>query len=218
MKNILIFLITASLCSCTTPLTITNVDYYTNTKEAPKMEFIGFQNISPHNYFVKNFGAELEKQNFAFNSQSSYFNDIDLQNLSLYKTKNRYISFINVEKHIYVHNDAIKDNESLEVAGWCVAGVTAFALFPIYVPMLCCANKNICEISLIGKYQIFIYDSQKKEIVSTTPIDIRITDTYDGQYSHKKTDRSSIDNHYKNVFQHQLLETYAKIYDQLVPQ
>lgn len=77
------------------------------------------------------------------------------------KSNVEYIGLENLSKNnpFFKDFDSIKDDESLEIGRWIVAGVTVFTFFLVYVPMLCAANEYKSEISFIGEYGIVVYDT-----------------------------------------------------------
>lgn len=168
----------------------------------------------------KEFGADLERNQIALNKQAFYMGVFSLQELESYKSTMRYISFIDVARHSYSHSDAINDNTGMEVAGWVVAALTGFTLIPVYVPLLCCADKNECQVTLKGEYILYVYDTQKKEVVFNSPVEVNESEIYKGQYSHKDTDQKAVNEHYKNILYNILLEHYANAYQyvQTLPQ
>lgn len=177
------------------------------------MEFIGFKNMRRGDILLKDFGIELERRHIAVNRQKFYMGVFSLQELEIYKSSMRYITFVDVIKQSYTKNDAISYNDALDVCGWVIAGITCFALFPVYVPMLCAANGNDCQIILNGEYYLYVYDTVKKEIVLTTPLEIKKQDIYKGQYAHKDTDQEAVNDRYRNLLYNALLDTYSNAYN-----
>lgn len=198
------------LASCHTALHVERVNIQRPVVQEPNMEFTGFQNMNRNNYLLRDFPTELESSNIAVNRQNFYIGTFSLQELSNYKSQKRYITFLDIERQTYSHSDAIHDNNSLAVAGWAVAAITAFTLVPVYVPMLCAADKNDCQINLIAEYRLIVYDTQNKEIVINIPIQVTEQDLLKGQYSHKKTDQKGVNERYKNILYNVLLEHYSQ--------
>lgn len=214
MKRIIYLALTAVvLCSCHTALHVTEVSRKSFQKESPTMEFIGFKNLNRNSPMFKDFGGDLERNGIALNKQNFYMGVYSLQELETYKSSKRYVTFVDVVRHTYSHSDAVHDNSDMEFAGWFIAGFTCFTLFPVYVPLLCCADKNDCEIALKGEYILYVYDTEKKEIIFTSPFEINEKDIYKGQYSHKNTDQKTVNEQYKNILYNTMLEQYAGAYD-----
>ena len=201
------------LTSCHTALHVNKIDLQRPLKQAPNMEFIGFQNMNRNNILLRDFAVELERCNIAVNRQGFYMGTFNLQELANYKSQQRYITFLDVVRQTYSHSDAVHDNNGLEVGGWVIAAITAFTLVPVYVPMLCAADKNDCQINLAAEYRLMVYDTQLKEIVMNAPIQIAEQDLLIGQYSHKETNRKEVDEHYKTILYNMLLAQYAQAYN-----
>lgn len=214
MKHLLYLAIaTILLSSCHTALYVSNVSRNTLNMDAPNMEFIGLKNMNKNNLMFKDLGADLERANIAVNKQTFYMGMFSLQELETYKSTKRYITFVDVVRHAYSHSDAVHDNPDMELAGWMIGGLTAFTLVPVYVPLLCAADKNDCQITLKGEYILYVYDTVKKEVVFTSPFEISENDIYTGQYSHKKTDQKAVNERYKNILYNALLTQYAQAYN-----
>lgn len=177
------------------------------------MEFIGFKNMKRGDILLKDFGAELERRHIAINHQKFYMGIYSLQELETYKASMRYITFIDVVKHSYLKNDAVSDSYGLELGGWLIAGITCFTLFPVYVPMICAADANDCQIILNGEYHLYVYDTVKKEVVMTTPIEVQEKDMYKGQFTHKHTDVEAVNDRYRNLLYNALLDAYSHAYN-----
>lgn len=204
----------AVLSSCSTALQgVQSVPRKQQQFGKENMEFIGFKNISRNNMMLRDFGTELERSHIAINKQSFYMGIYSLQELETYKSTMRYVTFVDVIKQSYTQNDVINYKDGLAITGWLIAGLTCFTLFPVYVPMICCAGGNQCQINLNCEYQLYVYDTVKKEVVLTTPIEIKQRDLYEGQFIHKKTDKAAVNERYKNILFNTLLENYANAYN-----
>lgn len=174
-----------------------------------QMEFIGFQNIHKSDMLCKDFGAELERQGLALNNQRTYVGDFSLDNLIHYPTSARYISYIEVSKQRYIKNDSYQDKFFRKFWGWYIAGCTLFTLFPVYIPLLCTADVNKCEITFDGEYYLHIFDKKLNEIVYSKPITVYEEKIYKGEYLHRKTDQNKVDNRYQRLLYNALLDGYA---------
>lgn len=214
MKRLFYLAVAAILfSSCHTALTVSQVSRQSFQQPSPNMEFIGLKNMNKNNPMFKEFGSDLERANIALNKQNFYMGMFSLQELETYKSTKRYITFVDVVRHTYSHSDAVHDNPDMEFAGWFIAGFTIFTLFPVYVPLLCAADKNDCQVVLKGEYVLYVYDTKKKEVVFTSPFEINESDIYTGQYSHKNTDQKAVNERYKNILYNTLLAQYAQAYN-----
>lgn len=157
---------------------------------------------------------ELEKRNIALNTSHSFVGYYyTLAELANCKSQMRYITYIDVLNQNYTWRDDIYDDICLYTAGWIVAGGSVFTLFPIYVPLLCAADKNFCEILLQCEYNIVVYDTEAEKIVFTKLVMIDKKDVYEGQYSYKKTDDETIRTQYNNIIYNAILNGYSDAWD-----
>lgn len=203
-----------TLSSCSTALQgVQPINRTHSSFGEEKMEFIGFKNMRRGDMLLKDFGVELERRHIALNRQKFYMGVYSFQELESYKSSMRYVTFVDVIKHSFTKNDAVSYNGALDICGWVIAGISCFTLFPVYVPMLCAANGNDCQITLNGEYQLYVYDSIKKEIVLTTPIEIKEEEIYKGQYTHKDTDQEAVNDRYRNLLYNALLDAYSHAYN-----
>lgn len=200
------------LSSCTTALEVAPVTPIYETYKKANMEFIGFKNVRKNHYLIKDFGAELERRGVAVNRQDYYMGVYSLQELETYKPTMRYVSFVDVSNLHSAWNDSIRDKDGLAVGGWVIAGITCFTLFPVYVPMICAANQNYCELDVMCNCAIQIYDTIKKEIVLSIPVGFRDTQVLKGQYSHKKTDRTAVSERSRNLIYNEFFKYFDRAY------
>ncbi len=209
-----VLLIVPMLSSCHTALKVASVPPIETTYHGKtNMEFIGFKNTNRNTAILKNFGAELERRNVALNRQDFYMGVYSLQELETYKSMMRYISFIDIARLYDNWDDSVHDSYGLEVGGWVIAGLTCFTLFPVYWPMLAAADKNYCKLDLACTCTLHVYDTQKKEIVLSIPIEYRDTQILKGQYSHKDTDREAIKQRSRTLLYNDLLKYFERAYN-----
>lgn len=201
--------------SCHTALQVPLVERNTPLVETPNMEFVGFKNMNRNNMMFKEFGADLERTNIALNKQNYYMGAYSLTELENYKASMRYISFIDVVRHAYSHNDAINDNIDMYNAGIIIVSITVGTLFPVYVPLLCAWDKNDCEMMLKGEYNLIIYDTQDKKIILSSPFEVQYQELFKGQYGYKKTDTKQIDAQFKNMLYNEFFQQYVRAHQYL---
>ncbi len=201
------------LSSCHSALTVTSVaPAETKPYQKPNMEFIGFKNTNRNKALLKNFGAELERRNIALNKQDFYMGVYSFQELETYKPTMRYVSFIDISSLYDSWDDSIYDSYDLEFGGWIIAGLTCFTLFPVYWPMLAAADKDYCKLDLGCTCTLHVYDTQKKEIVLSVPIEYSDTQILKGQYSHKDTDREAVKQRSRTLLYNDLLKYFERAY------
>lgn len=217
MRNIKTFMaiaiIAMAFASCSTPLKVAEVKpVMEKPYEKENMEFIGFKNANRNQALIKDFGAELERRHIALNRQDFYMGVYSLQELETYKSTMRYISFVDISRLRNVWNDNVYDKDGLELGGWIIAGVTCFTLFPVYIPMICASHKNYCQLDVSCVCTLHVYDTLKKEIVLSFPIEINDSQVLKGQYSHKSTDRDAVTRRTQNMIYNDLLKYFDRAY------
>lgn len=200
------------LSSCSTALQVASVKPAGNTYQQENMEFIGFKNAKKNHHLLKNFGAELERHRIALNKQDYYMGVYSLQELETYKSTMRYVAFVDVSALHNTWNDSIYDKDGLALGGWIIAGATCFTLFPVYVPMICAANKNYCQLDVMCNCSLQIYDTVNKEIVLSIPMEFRDTQILKGQYAHKRTDRGAIQERGRNMLYNEFFKYFDRAY------
>lgn len=212
-KKFLLCLLPILFFSCKTAVHLPSVEKINASFGQENMEFIGFKNVERTHFLIKDFGVELERRHIAVNRQNFYMGVYSLQELEVYKPTMRYISFIDVEKLEYTHDDNVSYRPGLSLGGWMVAAFTCFTLFPVYIPMICAASPNETELTLNAEMKLYVYDTQKKEIVLTIPMSLEDSRIYEGQYMHKDTDMAGINDHYRTKLYNLLLVNFSKAYD-----
>lgn len=209
---VLLFAVTTLLPSCATALKgIPTANVKTMKFETPIMEFIGFKtqqqvttsvSASPFSMSVEQkldlgeeyFGERLQALNIATNRQNFYMGLFSLQELDVYKSSKRYITFI----------DVLTDEFYQE--SYCYS----WLLSPL-------GKFNKTTITLNAEYRIYVYDSQKKEIVFTKPIKIFEKDTYKGCYGKSSSsEQDKILLYYNTLFSNMLIEAYTHAYNYLI--
>ena len=219
MKNYkfipILVIMSLAFSSCKTALNVPLVQKRQQLFGQERMEFIGFKNLPAKNKALADFGIELERAHIAVNRQDFYMGVYSFQELEVYKASMRYVSFVDIEQISSTYNDGINDNNSLRTWGWFTAGFTVFTLFPVYIPMICCADKNECQLVVHLKCKLYVYDTVKKEIVLTSPIDFHWAEIYKGQYLHKDTDQEAINESNQARIYNELLDHYVRAYNYL---
>lgn len=148
---------------------------------------------------LRNIGSVLQNANVAYDQSYAYFGIFSLQELELYKSKKRFVTFIEVNKHRL--GGTVKDNFmmpgsiilgagigcALSGATWAGldsnnelglgntgktlvgVGIGSAALGAI---LLAIPEKTMLSFNAV--YQIYIYDTQKKEIIYKDAITINL--------------------------------------------
>ena len=78
--------------------------------------------------------------------------------------------------------------------------------------MICCADKDVCQITLNGSYVLYVYDTENKEVALTLPMEINVQERYKGQYLHKETNKQAVQERYRNMLFNLWNEYFEKAY------
>ena len=109
MKNYkfltLIVVLGLTFSSCKTALNVPLTQPKQQLFGQERMEFIGFKNLPPKNKTLENFGMQLERAHIAVNRQDFYMGVYSFQELEVYKSSMRYVSFVDIEKISSTYND-----------------------------------------------------------------------------------------------------------------
>jgi len=68
-----------------------------------------------------------------------------------------------------------------------------------------------------GVYQIYVYDTQAKEIVYKDAVTITESDVFSGSYFNEGTDKNAVNNYYATLVYNEILKKYASV-DQFINQ
>lgn len=218
IKNILkglgLLLLLSSLVSCSTTLKMNktiNSEQLNYGKEL--MEFIGFKNsknINNVDWLLGSFGGTLSNAHIAVDKSKYYLGIYSFNELMKYKSEMRYISFVEIDNHTYSYNDNYGIKPGLYAVG--VVLSCTIALLPIGIPLMIAGSGNKCMIKLNGEYTIYVYDTQKQEIILTTPLKVNVSDVYKGQYLGRKSESSKVDEYYRIYLSNELLGKYKDAY------
>ena len=228
MKNrfttlMVVLLAALSLSSCKTALQFSNSAHRRSFEFGHEpMEFLGFKNsyttdseFLDKKPFFQSFGNKIEGFNIAVNRSDFYTGVYSFSEMERYHATKRYVSFIEVLKHKDMYDDRVGQNKGMMIAGAVIAGVTVFTLFPVYLPLLMCADGNECLLSLHGEYKLYVYDTQENEIVYANLFRIDDEVRCKGQYAHKNTNKEAVKEYTETVFFNALRDEYERAYHYL---
>lgn len=192
------------------------------------------------NTCLKKVGSVLQDANVAYDQSFAYFGIYSLQELELYKSKKRFVTFIEVNKHRL--GGTVKDPGSIPGAiiagsgfGLAIGGgswmlmdednkvglqkpgkVLLFSGLGIgTLGSLLMMMPATTELSFVGEYQIYVYDTEKKEIVYKVPVSISEKDKFKGSYFNENTNKNAVDEYYATLVYNALLEKYNLV-DQFI--
>lgn len=218
-----------------------------------KMEFIGFkgsydtlgndyemwQNFKKDTVLAK-LGTVLQNKGIAYDQSFAYFGIYSLQEIATYKSKQRYVTFIETEKNAftYKYDDKMQQVFGGISGGFLGAGIGIGAvgiaisndeyvedLADMYkkmgigfslagaaflIPALIPAKTTI---SFNGIYSIYVYDTERKEIIYKDTVNVGpMKDTFNGSYDNPDTDKNAVWNYYSTLAYNEIIKKYDEIY------
>lgn len=222
-KLIYLFIVSILLTSCGTALRITSSDVPTlrnnpvNTAKTGLIEFIGFKNsytaegatfFKDYSYFNA-FGQLLEASNIAVNRSDFYTGVYSFQEFAMYKSTQRYISYVDVISHQDLYNDSYAYRPGMWATGYVL---TCFCILPVGIPLMIFANPNKSMLQIKGEYKLYIYDTKKQEIIYAHPFAIDESQTFKGKYLNSKTDYNLTRQRSRNIVSNTFLDAYNNAY------
>ncbi len=186
--------------------------------------------------YIKNLGNVLEKSNVAYDKSFSYFGIYSLQELELYKSDKRFVTFIEVNKNHL--SGSVKDNWVWPAAilmgtggglipGGLVwvgsdpdnslglgesgkkmvgVGIGTFALGAVF-----CALPAKTTLIFNGEYQIYVYDTEEKKVIYKDTVIVSETDSYKGSFFNENTNQNEVYNYYGSLIYNSILQKYVEV-------
>lgn len=192
---------------------------------------------------IGKFGARLEDRNFATDKSYAYFGIYSLQELELYKSQTRYVTFVQVNKNSLtwdgkdtrgrwgacgslllgtgiLYNALGASLPSETVDGKSNSGTkSAYQVIGIGCDltgliMLCAAAQKVTtKFNYQGDFDIFIYDTVNKEVLKRYPVTMYKTEDFNGFY--QDSDKSKVANYFGTLVSNTLLVEYEKLFKEL---
>lgn len=185
---------------------------------------------------LRNMGIILENKNIAKNQSFAYFGIYSLQELELYKSSTRYITFIEVveNKYTYSTNDVAKG----------VSGVVGGSLFGMGIPllitgvavssepelaktflppsvimslgglissMISLGIESKTEVEFRGIYNIYIYDTKTKSIIRREVVDINHQNEFKGSLDATNSSYDVIHDYFGKIISNEFLKKYDEL-------
>ncbi|MBO4857253.1 MAG: hypothetical protein J5527_01895 [Treponema sp.] len=185
---------------------------------------------------LKNLGNMLEKSNVAYDKSFSYFGIYSLQELELYKSDKRFITFIEVNKNHL--GGTVKDNWIMPGAILLGTGIGLISSGSIYVVTdsdnymglgksgkvligvgigtasigaLFSAFPATTTLNFIGEYQIYVYDTSDKKVVYKDVVVVSEKDTFKGSFFNESTNKKEVYDYYGCIVNNAILQKYVEV-------
>lgn len=276
--NTFIFLCVCTiLTSCATAIKTPNVELTkieTELNSTPQMDFIGFKvdsnilsttqaNDSVMSEFdqakaikdtkaLRNLGYTLESARIAQDKSYGYFGIYSLQELELYKSSHRYVTFIEVAQSKFNWDDnktsqkvragiggglvgegllctifggvfkgidfdeskysnAKELNNTYDTLGNVYLGIGIPSMIVGLGLLLSTEPPTKTDIKYDGLYNIYVYDSQVKELIRREAINVNINEKLEGSYDYDYASKNTVNDYLSAKISNALLEKYQEL-------
>lgn len=267
----------ALLTSCATTIKTPNVELTkieTELNSTPQMDFIGFkvdsnilsttqENDSVMSEFdqakaikdtkaLRNLGYTLESARIAQDRSYGYFGIYSLQELELYKSSHRYVTFVEVAQSKFNWDDnktaqkvragigggllgeglfctifggvfkgidfdeskysnAEELNDTYDTLGNVYLGIGISSMVVGLGLLLSTEPPTKTDIKYDGIYNIYVYDSQAKELIRREAISVNINEKLEGSYDYDSASKNAVNDYLSAKISNALLEKYQEL-------
>ena len=199
---------------------------------------------------LRNMGTTLQNKNIAIDKSFAYFGIYSLQELELYKSQSRYVTFIEVAKNQYTINDNGNSKNWFGAFGGASLGSgLLFNILGAAIPekenhgyytsdnsilksyyqgygigldvaglilLLPAISKSKTTSKFEGVYNVYVYDTQLKEIIYKDSVSISSSDSFEGSYFYDDASKRIVHEYYGKIISNALLKKYDEINKMLV--
>lgn len=192
---------------------------------------------------LKKLGYILENHGIANDMSSTYFGIYSLQEMELYKSKNRYVTFVEVaQSKLYCNENNTSKNvlDGLS-AGFLTAGIPLDILGGVWnssiddhtvgniylgMGIACTAIGAIClvpallptrtKIDFTGVYNVYLYDTQTKAIIRKDAVSVKVNEKFTGSYSKDEQSKGIVHDYISRHISNAILQKYEELNNWLV--
>jgi hypothetical protein len=218
-----------------------------------EMEFIGFkgtydtlgndynmwQNFKKDTVLAR-LGTVLQEEGIAYDQSFAYFGIYSLQEIATYKSKQRFVTFIETEKNNFTY---VYNNKSQQTWGGVAGGLIGGSIPLLFLGGLWSGDEAVADLAAVyrnmgigfsvagvfclipalipakttitfnGVYSIYVYDTINKEIIYKDTVNVGpMVDKYNGSYEHEYTDKNAIWAYYSTLAYNEIINKYGQIY------
>ena len=187
---------------------------------------------------LRQLGYTLETDNIATDKSDSYFGIYSLQELELYNSNNRYVTFVEVAQSKL----DCKDNRSTQaVFSGSAGGFLGGGLSLLMLGAMFKNDKYVSDLSKVymgsgigfsvlgllflipamaptktdlqfdGLYNIYIYDTQTKSLIRKDSVPVNCHETFEGSYSYDEASKEVVRNYISKNISNELLKKYDEL-------
>lgn len=187
---------------------------------------------------LRQLGYNLEASGIANNKADSYFGIYSLQEMELYKSDSRYVTFVEVAENKLDY----KDNKGASVimgalgGGFVAGGLPIFILGESYkndkyaqdlaesysvlggictavgIPFIIAALiPTKTKINFTGMYNIYLYDTQTKSLIRKEVVSVNCSENFKGSYTYDDSSKEIVRDYISQNVYNSLLQKYDEL-------
>lgn len=187
---------------------------------------------------LRQLGYNLETSGIANNKTDSYFGIYSLQEMELYKSDSRYVTFVEVAENKLDY----KDNKGASVimgalgGGFVAGGLPIFFLGESYkndkyaqdlaesysvlggictavgIPFIIAALiPTKTKINFTGMYYIYLYDTQTKSLIRKEVVSVNCSENFKGSYTYDDSSKEIVRDYISQNVYNSLLQKYDEL-------
>lgn len=187
---------------------------------------------------LRQLGYNLETSGIANNKTDSYFGIYSLQEMELYKSDSRYVTFVEVAENKLDY----KDNKGASVimgalgGGFVAGGLPIFFLGESYkndkyaqdlaesysvlggictavgIPFIIAALiPTKTKINFTGMYYIYLYDTQTKSLIRKEVVSVNCSENFKGSYTYDDSSKEIVRDYISQNVYNSLLQKYYEL-------
>lgn len=187
---------------------------------------------------LRQLGYNLETSGIANNKTDSYFGIYSLQEMELYKSDSRYVTFVEVAENKLDY----KDNKGASVimgalgGGFVAGGLPIFFLGESYkndkyaqdlaesysvlggictavgIPFIIAALiPTKTKINFTGMYNIYLYDTQRKSLIRKEVVSVNCSENFKGSYTYDDSSKEIVRDYISQNVYNSLLQKYDEL-------
>ena len=177
-----------------------------------------------------NLGQNLESVKLANNKAHSFLGNFSLQELELYKSDSRYVTFVEVAKNDFKYYDNKAVKTTFGITGFTFAGISTIStvlslpteeeaiiipsiLFGLpSIPFLISAFRpSKTKVSFDGAYNVYVYDTQAKSLIAKDTVSLTWNKTFEGSYTYNEESKDALENYVGQEIYNVLVKKYDEL-------
>lgn len=185
---------------------------------------------------MKKLGYNLQQVDYALDQSAAYFGIYSLQEMNTYKNVNRYVTFVEVEKSKFYYKTNDKTKQILGglfggfAAGggiFMLGGAAVSSLNEDLTGVMCGVGGGLIGLGSIfgiialtptktdilfdGVYNIYVYDTQTKQLIRKDSVSVKLNDTFKGSFTYNDASKNVVYDYIAQNIKKDILTKYEEV-------